>query len=54
MKTADRKGTMPLLPLVLVLLHLGYGAGFLVGLFRFAGRWGDRQGKTPAFVRSDT
>jgi hypothetical protein len=44
---------MPILPLVFTILHLAYGAGFLVGLVRFAGRWGDKQGKTPAFVRSD-
>jgi succinoglycan biosynthesis protein ExoA len=33
---------LPLLPLVFVTLHLAYGAGFLWGLVRFAGRWGDR------------
>ncbi|HKI86186.1 MAG TPA: glycosyltransferase, partial [Thermoanaerobaculia bacterium] len=29
------------------LLHLGYGSGFLLGLGRFAGRWGDRRGRVP-------
>jgi hypothetical protein len=31
-------------------LHLAYGSGFLCGLVRFAGRWGDRE--TRAAVRS--
>jgi len=31
------------LPLVFVTLHLSYGAGFLVGLLRFAGRWAERR-----------
>jgi glycosyltransferase involved in cell wall biosynthesis len=53
--TASKRGwgSMPLLPLVFALLHLAYGAGFLVGLVRFAGRWGDKQGKTPALISSD-
>ena len=38
-----------LLPLVFAILHVGYGTGFLVGLVRFAGRWNDKQGKTPVF-----
>ncbi|MEM9595669.1 MAG: glycosyltransferase family 2 protein [Acidobacteriota bacterium] len=32
------------------ILHLSYGTGFLVGLVRFAGRWGDRQGRAPSSV----
>ena len=32
----------PWLPVVFGALHLSYGAGFLTGLFRFAGRWGER------------
>ncbi len=32
-----------LLPAVFAALHLSYGVGFLVGLVRFAGRWGDRE-----------
>lgn len=30
---------LPVLPAAFALLHLGYGAGFLQGLVRFAGRW---------------
>lgn len=39
--TAARSGWrhLPALPLVFAILHIGYGAGFLVGLVRFAGRW---------------
>jgi succinoglycan biosynthesis protein ExoA len=33
---------MPMLPLVFAILHIAYGVGFLRGLVRFAGRWGDR------------
>ena len=49
--TAARVGwrNLFLLPLVYAILHIGYGLGFLVGLMRFAHRWGDRQGKVPAF-----
>ncbi len=36
-----------LLPLAFSILHLAYGLGFLVGLVRFAGRWGDKIGKVP-------
>lgn len=32
----------PWLPVVFAVLHLSYGAGFLAGLVRFAGRWGER------------
>jgi cellulose synthase/poly-beta-1,6-N-acetylglucosamine synthase-like glycosyltransferase len=38
------------LPPVFGILHLSYGLGFLVGLLKFANRWGDKQGKTPPFV----
>jgi len=37
------------LPLIFAVLHLSYGLGFLTGLTKFANRWGDKQGKTPAF-----
>lgn len=30
-----------LLPVIYGILHLSYGSGFMVGLFRFAGRWGE-------------
>lgn len=38
-----------LLPIVYSILHVSYGLGFLVGLVRFAGRWGDKTGRVPAF-----
>ncbi len=46
---AARRGMryLPLLPVVFATLHISYGAGFLVGLFRFIHRWGDRKGKVP-------
>ncbi len=37
---------LPILPAVFPCLHLGYGAGFLAGLVRFAGRWRS-DGSTP-------
>lgn len=40
--------TVVLLPLAFATLHLAYGSGFLVGLLRFARRWGDRSGKQPS------
>lgn len=40
---------LPRLPLVFAILHVGYGLGFLVGLFRFVHRWGDRTGRVPAW-----
>lgn len=33
---------LPLLPVTFATLHFAYGLGFLTGLVRFAGRWGDR------------
>ena len=33
---------LPVLPAVFAALHVGYGAGFLVGLVRFWRRWRDR------------
>src|SRR5262245_8413034 len=33
---------LPRLPLVFAILHVSYGAGFLVGLAKFRGRWNDR------------
>lgn len=35
------------LPWVFAILHVSYGVGFLVGLVRFATRWGDTKGQTP-------
>lgn len=34
---------LPLLPVVFATLHFSYGFGFLTGLAKFAGRWGDRK-----------
>ena len=49
--TAARKGWkyLPLLPLIFSILHLSYGSGFLVGLIKFANRWGDKVGKVPNY-----
>jgi cellulose synthase/poly-beta-1,6-N-acetylglucosamine synthase-like glycosyltransferase len=49
--TAAKKGWrhLPLLPIVYAILHLSYGLGFLIGLFRFWNRWGDRVGRVPQF-----
>ncbi|MCP4122006.1 MAG: glycosyltransferase family 2 protein, partial [Bacteroidetes bacterium] len=40
---------LPLLPVTFAILHLSYGYGFLVGLFKFWNRWGDKKGKVPTF-----
>jgi succinoglycan biosynthesis protein ExoA len=47
--TASKKGWkhFSILPLTFVILHLSYGLGFLIGLIKFANRWGDKIGKTP-------
>lgn len=37
------------IPIVLFILHVGYGLGFLVGLVKFWNRWGDRIGRTPVW-----
>lgn len=37
-----------------VLLHIGYGSGFLIGLARFIGRWRDRRGLVPDWNRPET
>ncbi|MBW8012032.1 MAG: glycosyltransferase family 2 protein [Chloroflexi bacterium] len=48
-KAAKRNGWkyFPLLLIVYSILHFSYGTGFLVGLVRFANRWGDKIGKVP-------
>lgn len=38
-----------LLPFTFAILHLSYGLGFLLGLFKFWNRWGDKVGKVPAW-----
>jgi hypothetical protein len=30
-------------------MHVAYGLGFLMGLVRFARRWGDKSGRVPAW-----
>lgn len=35
------------LPLVYAILHVSYGLGFLLGLIKFASRWGDARGGVP-------
>lgn len=47
--TAAQKGWNHLwrLPTAYAILHLSYGSGFLVGLFRFWNRWRDKTGKVP-------
>jgi GT2 family glycosyltransferase len=45
---------LPLLPMILAILHLSYGIGFLVGLVHFANRWGDKQGSVPVLINRDT
>ena len=45
---------IPLIPLVFLsfwTLHLGYGSGFIWGLIRFIGKWGDRSLKDSHFNR---
>jgi succinoglycan biosynthesis protein ExoA len=50
--TAARKGWnyLALLPVTFSMLHISYGLGFLAGLIKFWNRWGDRQGKVPAWT----
>jgi len=36
-----------MLPVVFATLHLSYGLGFIIGLFKFWNRWGDKVGKVP-------
>jgi succinoglycan biosynthesis protein ExoA len=47
--TASKRGWqyLPLFPVAFGILHLSYGFGFLVGLFKFWNRWGDKKGKVP-------
>jgi hypothetical protein len=47
--TCQRKGWsyFGILPFVFATLHLSYGVGFLIGLFRFWNRWTDRAGRAP-------
>ena len=45
--------TLCSLPFVFAILHISYGLGFLVGLVKFARRWGDKRGKTPTLAGRD-
>jgi glycosyltransferase involved in cell wall biosynthesis len=49
--TAAKKGGqhLLLLPVVFATIHISYGSGFLVGLFKFWNRWGDKVGEVPQF-----
>lgn len=43
-----------LLPLTFAIIHLSYGLGFLLGLFKFWNRWGDKVGKVPAWAHESS
>jgi succinoglycan biosynthesis protein ExoA len=43
-----------LLPFTFAILHISYGLGFLLCLFKFWNRWGDKVGKVPAWERTTT
>lgn len=47
--TAQKQGWkyISLLPLAFATLHISYGSGFLIGLFKFWNRWRDKKGKVP-------
>lgn len=49
--TASKHGwrSFPLLSIIFAILHISYGFGFLVGLFKFWNRWGDKTGKVPVW-----
>lgn len=50
---AQRKGWryLAVLPIVFTILHTSYGLGFLVGLVRFANKWGNKGYKVPYISR---
>ena len=39
-----------LLPLAFAIIHLSYGLGFLLGLFKFWNRWKDKKGQMPVWL----
>ena len=49
---ARRIDVLPYLPAAFAILHIGYGAGFLRGLYQFRDRWNDRSSQAPAFTRA--
>lgn len=46
-----RVDVLPYLPAAFAILHVGYGAGFLKGLYQFRGRWHDRSSQAPRFAK---
>ena len=42
-----------LLPIAFTIIHLSYGLGFLIGLFRFWNRWGDKRGSIPELSKHE-
>lgn len=47
---ARRVDVLPYLPAAFAILHVGYGTGFLKGLWQFRGRWNDRASHAPQFT----
>lgn len=47
---AGRWDVLPYLPPAFAILHVGYGAGFLKGLYQFRARWNDRDSQAPEFL----
>jgi succinoglycan biosynthesis protein ExoA len=47
---ARRVDVLPYLPAAFAILHVGYGAGFLRGLYQFRGRWNDTSSQAPRFT----
>jgi succinoglycan biosynthesis protein ExoA len=43
-----------LLLFTFAILHISYGLGFLLGLFKFWNRWGDKVGKVPAWTHESS
>ena len=50
--TASGQGVKKLLhlPLAFAIIHLSYGLGFLLGLFKFWNRWKDKKGQVPVWL----
>lgn len=47
---ARRWDVLPYIPAAFPILHIGYGSGFLWGLYQFRGRWNDRESRAPKFT----
>ncbi len=52
-RKANRYDVLPYLPAAFAILHVGYGAGFLKGLWQFRGQWNDRESRAPRFARAE-